>query len=249
MIPAMSSSNTRLRFIIFGGTGPSGICLIRKAVEVYPDSTVVIYTRSTHKIPADLAALEKAQVVEGNLDELDKVEGLFNQEDGSTDVVLSILGPPGLNGLTYNSKKPISKFYEHLLDIMFKHRVKRFIAVCTASHPDPRDRFSAITYMLITLVKTVAYNAYSEFLEVGHVVRKKGGEGESEGTDGDESKLDWTLVRVPTLTNGDKENVLAGYVGDGKVGHFLTRKAFAAFCIGEVEKREWVRKVPAICTP
>ena len=43
--------------------------------------------------------------------------------------------------------------------------------------------------------------------------------------------------------------LVAGYVGDGKTGNALTKKAFAAFCVAEVEKREWVRKAPFICTP
>lgn len=264
-----------LRFIVFGGTGPCGLLLIRKAIQVYPKCTVIVYARSPQKIPDDLTSLGQVKVVTGTLEELDKVEKAFTaiadseldttSAEGNTtstspqvDVVLSALGPPVIKGITYPANHPIATFYDHLIDIMFKYHVKRLIVMCTASHPDPKDKYSGnpLTYGIITTVKTFAHNAYAEFKEVGNVIRRKGGEaaeGEKEnsggGADVGDSKLDWTLVRVPVLTNQDKEDVIPGYVGDGKTGNALTRKTFAAFCIGEVEKREWVKKAPYICTP
>ncbi|KAF9527298.1 hypothetical protein CPB83DRAFT_856311 [Crepidotus variabilis] len=288
--PTISASATHdfskpLRFLIFGGTGPCGILLIRKALQVYSNSTVIVSARSPQKIPEDLTFNGRVKIVTGKLEELDKVEKAFEavadselhkqleeppSYDGATqpnttlrsskvDVILSALGPPVLKGFSYPSNHPIATFYGNLIDIMFNQGVKRLIVMCTASHPDPKDKLSGnpLTSGIVTIVKLFAHNAYVDFKEVGNIIRRKGGEAEGESssqsgvpeTDLKASKLDWTLVRVPVLTNQDKEDTFAGYVGDGKTGNALTKKAFAAFCVGEVEKREWVRKAPFICTP
>jgi len=72
---------------------------------------------------------------------------------------------------------------------------------------------------------------------VGEVIRTKG------------DALDWTIVRLPILTNIDSEEVVAGHVGDGKTGIYLSRKAYAAFTVHEVEKKEWVKEAPLISSP
>jgi len=237
-----------MRFLVFGGSGPSGIALIRKALEVYPDSTIYIYVRSPQKIPEDLSGNPSVVVIHGSLTELDKVEAALlgrtvdddkhpSHEIGSSgspiDVVLSALGP---TGPLHSFNRPITKFYESLIDLMAKHSVKRLLVLCTPSHPDPNDRHSLVMFGIVSTVSTLAYPAYAEFRDVGEMVRKKG----------EEKGLEWTVVRVPILTDQDWEGVVAGYVGDGKTGSVLARKAFAAFCIGEIEKKEWVGKAPII---
>ncbi|KAF8972984.1 hypothetical protein BDZ97DRAFT_643396 [Flammula alnicola] len=215
-----------MRFLILGATGPSGILLVRKTLEVYPDATIVIYVRSPEKIPEDLAANPAVITIKGTLEELDKVETAVE----GVDVILSALGPL----MPHPSNTPIATFYGHLIDLMHKHNIKRIILLATASFKDPNDKFSWKYAALILAVKTGANAAYKEILAMGKVVTTKGAD------------LDWTLVRVPILTNADSEDVVAGYVGDAKVGTFLARKAYAAFTVGEVEKREWVQKSPMI---
>ncbi|CAA7261779.1 unnamed protein product [Cyclocybe aegerita] len=216
-----------MRLLILGGTGPSGIALIRKALEVYPEGTVVAYARSPEKIPEDLQANALVVIIKGTLEELDKVEQALD----AVDAVVSALGPlpnqpPG---------NPIATFYGHLIELLYKHRILRFLALATASHPDPHDKPSWKFAALVTGVRTLARNAYSEIVAIGQVVTTKG------------KDLDYTIVRVPFLTNAETENVVAGYIGDAKIGMILTRKAYAAFCIAELEKREWVKTAPMIC--
>lgn len=228
-----------MRVLIFGCTGPCGIALTRKVLQVYPSSAIVLYARSPHKIPEDLASHPSVSIIPGELSELDKVEAALSETttDGTkqqpVDLVLSALGP---TGPLHSAAHPIAKFYEALTDLMHKHAVKRLIVLCTASYPDPQDKFSLMTYAIVTTVKVLAHTAYAEFRAVGEGVRASA----------ERNGLEWTLVRVPLLTNGESEEVVAGYVGDGKVGNCLPRKAFAAFCVGEIEKREWVGKAPFI---
>jgi len=232
-----------MRVLIFGGTGPSGIALIRKTLEVYPSSTIFLYVRSPHKIPGDLAQHSSIFIITGQITDLDGVEASLLGRQTTTDknaeasqpvdVVLSALGPIGP---FHSSGRPFAKFYESLIGLMSKHSVRRLIILCTASYSDPQDKFNLVTYGIVTTVKTLAHNAFADFRAVGETVR----------ANGDSSKLEWTLVRVPVLTNNESEEVVAGYVGDGKIGNVLSRKAFAAFCVNEIEKREWVGKAPFI---
>lgn len=214
------------RFLILGATGPSGILLVRKAFEVYPDATIVIYARSPEKVPEDLANNASVTVIKGTLEELDKAEAAVQ----GVDAVISALGPLP----SHPSNTPIATFYGHLIDYMHKYNVKRLIVLSTASSKDPNDKFNLKYAALIAGVRILSNAAYREIVAIGEIMRTKGVD------------LDWTMVRVPILTNADTEGVVAGYVGDGKTGTILARKAFAAFSIGEIEKREWVQKAPLI---
>ena len=227
-----------MRVLIFGGTGPCGIALAREVLEVYPSSTVILYVRSPHKIPDDLAQDSSIFIIRGDLAQLEEVESAIlggrtkTDEEPRTavDVVLSALGP---TGPFHARDNPLAKFYESLMDLMSKHSVKRLIVLCTAAYSDPQDKFNLVTSFNATFVKIVAHTAYADFRAIGEVVNANKG-------------LEWTLVRVPVLTNSESEEVVAGYIGDGRIGNTLARRAFAAFCVGEIEKREWVRKAPFI---
>jgi hypothetical protein len=231
-----------MRVLIFGSTGPSGIALIRKVLGVYPSSSIFLYVRSPQKVPEDLAQHSSVFIIRGEITNLDEIENaLFGGQitvDGKkhpqpVDVVLSALGP---TGPFHPFDRPFAKFYESLIGLMSKHTVKRLIVLCTASYSDPQDNFNPITYGLVSFVRIFAYTAFADFRAVGEVVRG----------DGDRTGLEWTVVRVPVLTNDENEEVVAGYVGDGKTGNMVSRKAFAAFCIGEIERREWICKAPFI---
>jgi putative NADH-flavin reductase len=48
------------KILVFGGTGPAGICLLRELIHRNHD--VVVYARNPSKIPADLASNPKLEV-------------------------------------------------------------------------------------------------------------------------------------------------------------------------------------------
>ena len=218
-----------MRFLVLGGTGPSGIELIRKTFGLYPDAQVVVYVRSPQKIPEDLLNNPALIVVQGLLEDLDKVETALV----GVDAVVSALGP--VYGQPPNT--PIANFYDHLIDLLHKHNIKRIIVLGTASFADPNDKPSLRFAALVRGVKLLANSMYKDIVAIGTVITTKGAD------------LDWTIARVPVLTNADTEGVVAGYIGDKEIGTMLARKAFAAFVIGEVEKREWVKKSPMISNP
>ncbi|KAM6498367.1 NAD-P-binding protein [Amanita muscaria] len=214
-----------MKILILGATGPSGILLVQKCLEHYPQATLVLYLRSPSKVPKDIAENPAVVVVEGQLDD---VEALSKAMEG-IEAVLSSLGP---SGPIYPSDTPIAKGYANIISIMQQQEVRRLICLGTTAIKDPNDKSSLKFALIVQGVKTLAYNAYKEVVAIGDTVRA--------------SDLDWTIVRVPFLTNGRSTDVVAGYVGDGQDSIFLTREGFAEFVVKEIEKREWVKKAPLL---
>ncbi|TFK30723.1 NAD-P-binding protein [Coprinopsis marcescibilis] len=217
-----------MRLLVLGATGPCGILLIREALEKYPESTIVVYARSPEKLPEDLAGHKSLFIVKGLLTD---AEAFSNALDG-VDAVVSALGPS-----TLFKTVSLTECYEVVVDCMKKKNVNRIVLLGTASIADPNDTFSFKYKALIATVAALAYPFYTEIVGFGETIRTKADE------------LDWTIVRVPILTNNESKDVVAGYVGDARVGITLTRRAFAAFVLQEVEERRWVKKRPMISSP
>jgi putative NADH-flavin reductase len=218
-----------MRFLILGGTGPSGILVIQKTLQLYPEATIAIFARSPDKVPEDIAQNPSITLIKGELTDLDALSTAVQ----GVNVVLSALGPLA----SHPPGNIIATFYGHLIDLMIKHNIKRIILLGTASISDPKDKFSLIFKLIIAGVRLAAYNAYLDVVAIGEVIRTKG------------DALDWTIVRVPVLTNNDSEEVVAGHVGDGTTGYSLSRKAYAAFTVHEVENMEWIKEAPLISSP
>ena len=218
-----------MRFLILGATGASGILLVRKTLELYPEASIIIFARSPDKVPEDIAHHSAITLIKGELTDLDALSTAVQ----GVNVVLSALGPLA----SHPPGNIIATFYGHLIDLMTVHNIKRIIVLGTASISDPKDKFSLVFKLIIAGVRFAAYNAYMDIVAIGEVIRTKG------------DALDWTIVRVPVLTNKESEEVVAGYVGDGKTGFTLSRKAYAAFTVHEVENMEWVKEAPLISSP
>ena len=221
-----------MRILIFGGTGPSGIAIVRQVLQAYQECTIILYVRSPGKIPEDLKANKSIIVIEGQLDDLDALSKAME----GVHAVLSALGPSVKNGPFHPSNTPLANAYARIIQIMHQHHVKRLICLGTASITDPADKFSLAFSVLVNGVKTLARNAYNDIVAIGANVRSLGAD------------LEWTIVRVPILTEKETKEVIAGYVGDGKTNTFLSRLGFASFVVGELDKREWVQKAPLLCS-
>ncbi|CCM01291.1 uncharacterized protein FIBRA_03340 [Fibroporia radiculosa] len=216
-----------MRLLILGGTGPSGIKLIEEALA--SSHTVVVYARSPGKLPPSITDSVSVTVLEGQLTDADALTKAIE----GVDAVLSALGP----GASHPSNTPLAHAYSLVIDIMKKHGVRRLIALGTASIKDEHDKFSVTFAALVSGIMIFAHSAYNDIVAIGDTIRSQG------------EDLEWTIVRVPLLNNHGTREVVAGYVGDGKTKTTLSRTAFAVFIIGELEKNEWGKKAPLICSP
>lgn len=220
-----------MKVLVFGGTGPAGLLLIKETLSA--GHTVVIYARSPQKVPPDITSNPSVTVVEGQLTDADAISRAM---DG-VHAVLSALGPPVRQGITYPNNNPLARAYGLFLDAMKRHDVKRIILLGTASMKDEQDKFSLQFKLLVTGVALFAHGAYKDVVAIAEVVRAQ------------PDDVLWTIARVPLLTSDAGTDYIAGYIGDGKTNTRLSRAAFAVFVLQELEGNEWCRKSPMISSP
>ncbi|KAJ7222429.1 NAD-P-binding protein [Mycena pura] len=217
-----------MKFLILGSTGPTGILLVREALTVYQDITLVLYVRSPQKLPEDIRTNSRCIVIQGELDD----ESAIDQATQGVDIVLSALGPSQFN---QPPGTPLAHAYSRIIEIMKKNNVNRLLALGTASIEDEADRFNLVYYSMVKSVSVSMRNAYKDIRAIGAVIRA--------------SELEhWTIIRVPVLSNDPSREVIAGYIGDGKIKNHisLNRAGFAAFMIEEISKKQWDRKAPLL---
>lgn len=237
--------------LILGGTGPAGILVVKQYFSKYPDGTAVLYARNPSKFPADITANKAVTLIKGELTDEVALSSTF--EGKHVDAVcvsssihfqrsrslmipsfslssLSALGP-------IQSETPhFAEFYSSFIPIMHKYNSTRLIALSTPSAPDPQDKWALAPFLLVLLVKLLANQIWTDVVAYADVIRK-----ESVKAD-----IEYTIVRVPFLTNKEGKKPVAGYLGDGKVGVILSRYAYAEFAVDQIEGREWVNKSPAL---
>ena len=218
-----------MHVLILGATGGCGILLVKRALEA--SHTVVILARSPEKLPQEIRDDSRVKIIKSELNDEAALSGAME----NVDAVLSALGPQSLSG-AYPSGEPLARAYSLIIKVMLAHSVKRLIALGTCSITDPHDKPGLKWKLIIGGIKTLAPAVYREIVAIGNVIR----------TEGD--ALDWTIVRVPFLTNSSNQNVICGYPGDGKTGYTVSRAGFASFVLQELARNEWVKMAPLIST-
>ncbi|MEW6523385.1 MAG: NAD(P)H-binding protein [Bacillota bacterium] len=71
-----------------------------------------------------------------------------------------------------------------------RHQARRLVATSTPGAPDPQDSFDLAFWLAKTAVKLLMGDAYADIVKTAAVIRESG--------------LDWTIVRLPLLSNGPK---------------------------------------------
>jgi len=216
-----------MHLLILGATGPCGTLLVKEALGA--SHTVVIYARSPEKLCEEIRNDTRVTMLKGQLDD----ESALSAAMENVDAVLSALGPKVSHG-TYPSGEPLAHAYSLIIKVMVARGIKRLIALGTPSITDPHDKSSLKWSLVVAGLKILVPGVYSDIVGVGNIIRTQG------------DALDWTIVRVPFLTNSSHRDVVAGYAGDGKTGTTLSRLGFATFVIEELAKNNWIKCAPLI---
>jgi hypothetical protein len=125
---------------------------------------------------------------------------------------------------------------KHIFPILVDNNYKRAMVLGTCSYTAPEDKGALKWKASIFLIKIIGGSAYEELNSLGSFVASQ-----------DASQLEWTLFRVPFLTNGPDAPVTATYTGTGKDGLFLSRKSLATWVLDQIsEDSEWVGKSPVL---
>ena len=220
-----------MRVLILGATGGIGVLLVEEALSA--GHTVVVYARSPEKLPESLQNNPQVIICKGQLDDAQALSDAMQD----VDAVLSALGPAVSRGPLHPKGEPLAHGYSLVIRVMKERGVTRLIALGTPSIKDPKDKFSLKMATVITGVATLARTAYKDVVAIGETIR----------TEGD--TLEWTIARVPILNSCSDKHFVAGYVGDGQTTMTLSRIAFTAFVLQELERKEWVKAAPLITSP
>jgi hypothetical protein len=163
------------------------------------------------------------------------------------DAIISVLGPSAANSATYKGT-PIATFYEDILKrIRALPAEKRpyVLAMGTQSIVDPNDGFNLMTKVHVLIIKNLMRTVRKEMLGIGKVFKD---ELEKSKPQQESEKLDWTVYRLNLLKDYGwaRKGARAGYVGEEDWKATIDRAQLAAWLIEEVEKKQWVRKMPAL---
>lgn len=207
-----------MNLTIFGATGGTGRLLVEQALAA--GHRVTAFGRNPARLEVQHANLTLAA---GDVTDPAAVAAAVQ----GAEAVLSVLGPV--------SNKPefaVTRGTENILAAMRQHGVRRLVLSAGAGvfaagdQPGPPERIIGL------LLRVFARNVHADMVAaVGRVT---------------ESELDWTVVRVPRLTNDPyRGNVRVGMAGKG-VGVSLGRADLAAFMLAQVSEDGHVGRLPVI---
>ncbi|HET8985802.1 MAG TPA: NAD(P)H-binding protein [Trueperaceae bacterium] len=206
-----------MTLLVFGASGRTGRQLVRQALE--RGHNVRAFARTPGKVGLEHERLELSQ---GDVQDAAAVDRAV----AGVDAVLSVLGP------TENKPgAPITRGTSNIVTAMKRHAVRRLLITAGAGVGDPLDRPRVPDRLINRALKLLAKHVYEDMLGAVEVVRS--------------SDLEWTVVRVPRLTDGPTGKVRVGYLG-GDVGTAVTRSAVTAFILDELEAGAWLRAAPVI---
>ena len=218
---------------VFGGTGPSGQCVIEEALS--RGYTVTIFARNPSKLPTSITSSNSVTVVKGTLTD----RTALTQAIRGANAVLSALGPTlsvstAIRGIRDHTT-PLADGYKLILEVMKEEGVDRLIALGTVSNHAEQDRWSLVTWSMVTAVWIFLHSAWKDIVEVAKAIQSSDG-------------IIWTIGRVAKLTSGKGGNVNAGYIGERGTGVFLARKDLGKWYLDELEQGKWTYQMPVVYT-
>ena len=207
-----------MKLAIFGATGGTGQHLVRQALERGHQVTTLV--RSPSKLGV---SSEQLRVVQGELSQADKVAKAVQ----GAEAVISALGPVE-NKPTFT----VSQGTGHILEAMKEHEVERLVISAGAGVSDPKDEPKLANRLINFLLKSISRWVYEDMLRTVQLVRQ--------------SELNWTVVRVPRLTDEQPSGTVKfTYVGKG-MGFKISRADLARTMLDLAESGEYLKQAPAV---
>ncbi len=207
-----------MKLAIFGGTGKTGRLLVEQALAAGHEVTVLART------PAKLGPARAGLRVIGG-DALDPAR--VEEAVSGAQAVLSLLGPA-------KDAPPfsISHSMDNIMQAAERCGVRRLVVAAGAGVGDPADKPGPVDKLIGVLLKTAAKGAYEDMSAMARGVRA--------------SHLDWTLVRIPRLTDDPpKGTPKVGYLGKG-AGMSLSRADLAAFMLQQAASPTYIKQAPVV---
>jgi len=207
-----------MRLAVFGATGKTGRHLVEQALA--QGHSLAVLVRSLEKLAI---RHERLKVFQGDISEAAKVSEVV----AGADAVISVLGPT-----SNKSELAVSQGIDNILAAMRQHGVRRLIQSVGAGVRDPQDTPTLVHAFFGGFVRLLSPNVLKD-MELS-VDKVRG------------SSLDWTVVRVPMLTEDPATGrIREGYVSKA-IGLRLSRADLADYLLRQLDSTTYLRQAPAI---
>ncbi len=207
-----------MRISVLGATGRTGRQVVEQALKAGHE--VVAFVRNPDAMGTQH---ERLAVVQGDILDAERV----SEAVAGTDAVISALGP------TRDSPEAmLTRGVANVVAAMKEHGVRRLIVLTGAGvrlESDPSSLGNSIMLGLLGLLVPCALRDAQGAVEV---IRASG--------------LDWTVVRVPRLSDGP----MTGRVRSGTLrlgpSHSISRADVVAFVLQQLDDDRYVRQAPMV---
>lgn len=207
-----------MNILIFGASGATGQHLVKQALLL--GHTVTAFVRNAAKLGISHQHLK---IVTGNVVDYHSIDIIMKDQDA----VISALGAP--NPFRYD--QAVVNGVKNIIRAMENNGVQRFIYLSFTGVKESRNRAGFVIRYIAPLLLSTEIK--------GHEAREKLIR---------ESKLRWTIVRAPTLTNSKPraqyrsgENIISkGFVVS------ISRTDVASFMLGQVTGKTFLSKAALV---
>ena len=204
-----------MKLALLGGTGRTGRLLIDMALV--DGHTLKVLARG----PQQLKSHANLEAVQGDARTPDAYAELLT----GADVVLCALGP-----VKGDSSGVMTLAAQHLIQFMPQEGVRRLVTLTGAGVARPGDRPKLPDRIIRTLLRLTQPDVLADSVRHVELICASG--------------LDYTVVRVPMLTDGPAAALKVGMVGD--IRPRVSRASTARFMLDALEDRALIGQTPAI---
>ncbi len=214
---ACGAPGASVKLAIFGATGQTGRLVAQQALAAGHGVTAL------GRDPARVTPAAGLRLVRGDVRDAAAVA----QAIEGAEAVVSVLGP-SRNAPDF----AVSAGTANIVAAMRAAGLRRLIVTSGAAVRDPLDRPGLFDNLIAALVRRAARYVYEDMARTVALVRA--------------SDLDWTVLRVPRLTDGPVTGRWRlGYVGAG-TGLRLARADLAGCVLAQLNDPAYVRRAPAV---
>ena len=208
-----------MKLLIIGGTGGTGMELIKQALESGHNVSALIRNPKNLKIEHP-----NLRIIEGNVLDFDKVKMAVSGQDA----VISSLGHKRF----FIKTTILSEGTKNIIQAMELQNVKRFI--CITSLGVNNSRFKLGLYYTLFVIPFIIFFYFWDKSKQEKLIQS--------------SKLDWTIVRPGQLTNGKKRGKYKHglNVGNYILTKMISRADVAHFILSQLNDQTYIHQTPGI---
>ena len=209
------------KITVFGASGKTGKLVVEEALA--QNYQVKAFVRASERLPMSHPHLT---IVTGDAMDLEAVDRAIEGSDG----VISVLG-----WSQDSPKNLLTRAGKTIIDVMEKQGVSRLITVIGAAVERPTDEPPSLSKRLIVfLIKKIEPELFADSQNLADAIGK--------------SNLDWTIVRVPRLANGNRTKTYrSGQLNLG-FGAKVQRADLAHFLVEQLADNKFIKEAPEIAS-